>query len=336
MNDNLIIATNKSLMPRRCDNVIAIMRHVQGCPWNPFKLNEIVTLERCLQEATCDDPRLSTIFRKLATECVFVEPSRKMKHLSRDDNSKNNDTNLAKETRIIRKEIEKLEEEIDFYRKKLDELSEGEEETNSQLPLLSDSILTLEKQSDSSLEKLGFMLDRVMISFDKSSTIIENKIPNYIDCVPQFSFIKMFGNSYEVYRRVLAKLVKDGTHYQQNQQLSTQLSYYTKEVISKELENYLEVITILFRDLVLIDKVYSSEIPEEIEYLKGLNTHIEYLEKPPQIEAPKKLSVVYHDLQHIEKDDELVVGRLPGPPRKSQDLEFNQLFKDLSDRLKVE
>lgn len=318
-------------MPRRCDNVIAIMRHVQGCPWNPFKLNEIVTLERCLQEATCDDPRLSTIFRKLATECVFVEPTRKMKHLSRDDNSKINDTNLAKETRIIRKEIEKLKEEIDFYRKKLDELSEGEEETNLQLPRLSDSILTLEKQSDSSLEKFGFMLDRVMISFDKSSTIIENKIPNYIDCLPQFTFIKMFDNSYEVYRRVLAKLVKEGTHYQQqNQQLSTQLSYYAKEAISRELENYLVVITKLFRDLVLIDKVYSSEIPEEIEYLKGLNTHIEYLEKPPQKEAPKKLSVIYHDLQHIEKDDELVVG----PPRKSQDLEFNQLFKDLSDRLK--
>lgn len=318
------------MMPRRCDNVMTIMQLVQGCPWNPFKLNEIVTIEKCLHEATCEDPRVSTILRKLATDCIFIEPTRKINHLSRDDDSKSNDINMAKETKAIREKIMRLEDEKEFYRRKFDELSEGEEKTSLQISQKSDSILILEKHSESSLEKFGFMLDRVMVSFVRSSTLIEHKIPNFIDSIPQFILIKNFGSIYDSYRRVLVKLIKNGSHYQQNQQLSTQLNYYLKKKISKELETYLGKITILLRDLILIDKVYSSEIPEEIEYLKGLNTHIEYLEKPLLKEAPKKLSVVYHDLQLREQDDELIVG----PPRKSQDLEFNQLFKDLSDRLK--
>lgn len=305
------------------------MQLVRGCPWNPFKLNEIVTIEKCLHEATCEDPRVSTILKKIASDCLFIEPIRKINHLSRDDDRKTKDISMAKETRIIQEQIKRLENEKEFYRRKFDELSENEEKTALQIAQKSDSILIMEKHSESSLEKFGFMLDRVMVSFERSSAIIEHKIPNFIDSLPQFAVIKNFGCSLHSYRRVLVKLIKNGAHYQQNQLLSTQLSYDLKKKILKELEAYLEKITILFRDLVLIDKVYSSEIPEEIEYLKGLNTHIEYLEKPLTNEAPKKISVVYNDLQLTEQDDELIVG----PPRKSQDLEFNQLFKGLSDRL---
>lgn len=317
------------MLPKRGDDVTAIMKHVQGCPWNPFKLNEIVTLERCLQDSAELDPQLAKILRKLASECVFVEPSRKINYLQRDETCKARDLNLVKETKAIQKEINNLKGEIQFYRNKLAELSEKEDETRLQLVSLPESIITLEAQGEISVEKFGFVLEQVHASFDRSLKIIGNKIPTFLDSLPNSSLLKKFNDILYQYRRAIITSCKHSDLNLQNQQLSTQFSFEYKKKLSEQLSKYLKEIETVYGDLILIDKVYSDEILEEVEHLKSLNTHIEYLEKEPHKDTPKRILTTYYDLQVDDPTELSIVG----PPARCQDKEFHQLFKELSDWL---
>jgi len=281
-------------------NVVAVMQQVQNCSWNPFKLNEIVTLERCLREVSEEDPRVGLILRKIANECVFVEPDRKLQYLSRGEDEKRTDLELKKQASVMIQEANEIDNEIERFKAKLAHLSDKESESSLQIDRLEKTVLSMKCAHEASVGELEFLLGKVISSFERSIVIIRDVAPTFIQSLPQSQLVKQFESIPASYRRCISKLVKNGEAYRQQQQLASQLSFFYKKNMCNQLNKYLNSINSLNRDLQLIDKVYSSDIPEEIEYMRVIETHVDYLKQPLRNKAPKKVSVIYHDLNPLD------------------------------------
>lgn len=319
---------NRTKILRRSENVSILMQQVQACSWCTFKLNEIVTLERCLQEATIEDPSIGLFIRKLVNESIFVEPAKKLRHLTRDDKEKRIDSDLRTDATQLCDEIERKNKDIELYRRRLNDLSQEEQETSLQIAHIKQSTLLVENAWSVSYEKFKLVFELVINSFERPLSLIAGRIPEYLLSLPQCKLVKQLDQVPIQYRKLLIKLVRDGERYQQNEQLALKFRYSYLKCSTIELKNYLKAITTLLKDLVLIHKVYKNEIPKEIESSKSLEARIESLKKPP-IDLPKKITVLYSDLNPCEQPQITV-----SLPDSSEDVEIQQLFGLLSGKLK--
>lgn len=280
---------------------VDIMQQVQACSWNPFRMNEIVTLEKCLQQTLVEDPRLETILRKLAKNCVFVEPARKLKHLARDEQERRADLSLMRQAQARRNEINDLNKEIECVQTKIGALTKRKDDTCEQIKRLRKAILLVEKTYEVSQKEFEYMFELVLNSFSRSIHTINSIIPNFIQTLTESNLIKQPDNLPKLYGRCLLKLVKSNKFQQlQSQpQLATQFSYYTKLNMIKHLRYYLEAVCSLHKDLNLIDKLYSSEIPYEYEVLSELKKHIDFLVKPIGPNPPKRVIILHHEVRSL-------------------------------------
>lgn len=310
-------------------NTATLMQNVQASPWNPFKFNEIVTLERCLHEISLDDPRFSTILRKLALESVFVDPTRKQQHLNRNKTEELADIELRKRVNQLTEQIGCLDEKIDYYRTRLNNLIEQEQENRVQIFQLKKSIVSKDNICNLLSREFDLMLERVFNSFVASISIIKMDIPDFIASIKCSNLVKQTESLPSLHRRHLITLIENYERYQLQQHLSMQLGYCFKKVATTRLNDYLRSVTNLYRDLSLIDKVYSNEIPEELDHLRVLETHIDYLEKPIISKAPKRVTYVYDDNIEQPPIEQL---QLTGskPDDELDDTELDQMFNLIS------
>lgn len=324
-----MMTINGNGIPKRCENVASIMQQVQSCPWNPFKLSEIVILEKCLQEVTSNDSNLGLILKKLTNESVFVEPERKLKYLARKDDEKRADIDLMKQARLIREEIKHINEEIEYYESKLNVLKEHEHSTKLQINQLKKAITSIESNCEVSHYQFELTLERVAKSFERSLYTIKVKIPDFIQSLSESQLLKQLDSLPSLYRTYLIDLIKTSEHYQQQPQLATQLSFCMKKNTKNRLNSYMKAIACLYRDLDQIDKIYTTEIPEEINFLETWKTHINYLEEQVQV-PPKKITVIHTDPTPIEQKP-LTCG-IPDDTDDGQEL--CDLFITVNEKLK--
>lgn len=299
--DSYVTLRSFSNPPKRCENIASVMRRVQDCPWNPFKMNEIVTLEKCLQEVALNDPRFTVILRKLAYECVFVEPTRKRKYLTRSKQDQLADEDLKVQTEKLRGQIDELDKEISFYKIKYENLLKQEEELGIQMFQLNKSIASKDITCKLQYRDFGLLIERVFNSFVTSLAIIKTEIPGFISAINQCNLVQQIHSMPHLYRKFLFRLTDS---YERHQQFPDQLqieSYHCKKVACKHLRNYLQALTTLYLVLALIDNAYINDIPEEVDHLKVFHTHLAYLGKQIRT-APKKISYIYHD------DGETILG----------------------------
>lgn len=308
--------------------VANIMIQVQACSWNPFKMNEIVTLERCLQEEASINVNVRSILRKLANESVFVEPTRKQQHLDRKDSEKRHDKELKHRAQALRETINNLNDEIELLKAKSSYLVKQRNESAQTIDQMRRSIMLIETTYDKSYAHFEITLERTHFSFDRSFSTISTKIPRFMSALRGSDLLRQLELPPIKYKRLLWKLVKDGDHYQRDQQLATQLSYHIKRALTTNLQNYQRAINQLNTDLNTINDAFNTEIPEEIKSFRSWKNHIEYLKRPINKPA-KRITVVFRD------NSTTVQPKLAsGPPNDVEDPKFCELFKSLSDRLK--
>lgn len=320
----------------RQENVSNLMQKVQSLSWSPFKLNEIVTLEKCLQEAALSDPKIALILKKLANECVFVEPRRKAKYLERGEDEKKAHKELERKALLMMDEVAKLNKQIDYFKSKLEDLSNGGEKTRA-------LILDVEKKISilSCPSELPCQLDLAVSSFDRSIDTIRFTIPNFIASLSQSNLIKQFDALPSQYRSCLISIMRASRSEQQQASLQghrRELLLRTDPLLltstySNDLKRYLITLTCLYRDLVKIDKLYSTKIPEELEHLEALRTHLDYLKKP-LADAPKLITVMHYNYSsHLQTTIDLC-GAIEEPCEKREDVEWGEMTIKLMDRMR--
>lgn len=325
-------------MAGRYPDASKLMQLLQSCSWCPFNLNEIVTLERCLQELALSDPRFSTILRKLAHESVFVEPSRKKKYLSRTPSEERSDIILKESAAAIRLEIKQLDEEIDYYEAQLNELMESEAITREHIHKLERSILTTEESCKSSFIELEFLLERVHESLVSSVELINSKIPKFIESLRESALVKQTSELKNLYQQEISNLVEHHyQRYQQNPRLAQYTSYSYKCRAVRKLSRHLKSLCNLHRDLARLVRLYSADdIPEEIEYARAFEAHIDFLSKPPSKELPQRVVYSHEPLDDLEAP---LVGVVSSPEIDRADdcgeQELSELFALLSERAKA-
>lgn len=304
------------------------MQHVQKCKWNPFKFNEIVTLEKCLHDVAAEDPRICLILKKLATECVFVEPSRKRSHLERDPNQKRQDTELMKRVDVLKTQAKELDQKLEYYNSKLIELTESRKETRSNIETTSKSVILMEEKCEPIRNALSLTLERTLSSFEVSIPIIKTKIPEFIHALLDSPFVKQLENIGEQYRSYLIDKVKSSARSDSRQ--LKQLSYNKKTMMVCHLKSYLELCSRLLAELALIYRVCRQDVREELNYLCSFQSQVDQLTKPLTRDPPKKILVRHYDLKPVDQPEILV-----GPPRASDDSELNELLQMLNAKLKT-
>lgn len=326
-------------MPKSCLNVSRAMQLVQNCAWCPFKLNETVTLERCLQELALSDPRFRIILRKLAHECVFVEPDRKIKYLLRTPNEERSDIILKESTIALQAEIKQLDEEIDYYNAQLNELMDSEAITKEHKAKLERSILVTEDSCKLSYTESEFLLERVYESLVSSLELIKHRLPKFIQSLRDCQLVKQTFELGPLYQQEISILVD--YYYQRfhhNQRLALQTSHMYKCRAARKLNTYIESLCNLHRDLARIIRLLSTdEIPEEIEYSKVFEAHIDFLSQPPKKEPPQR--VIYNhepfkalDTPSIEVDCSPEIDK--ADDCGSDEQELSKLFSLLNEKAK--
>lgn len=321
----------------RQENVSNLMQKVQNLSWSPFKLNEIVTLEKCLQEAALSDPKIALILKKLANECVFVEPRRKANYLQRGDDEKKAQKELEREALLMMDEVAKLNKQIDYFNDKLEDLSNGGEKTRLQIIEVEKKISLLSCPSE-----LPCQLDLAVSSFDRSIEAIKFSIPDFIASLSQSNLIKQFDSLPSQYRSCLISIMRAcrseqqqvGSQSHRRELLLRTDSLLSAPTCSNDLKRYLITLTSLYRDLVKIDKLYSTRIPEELEHLEALRTHLDYLKKP-LADAPKLTTVVHYNCSsHLHTIMDLC-GAIEEPCEKREDVEWGEMTIRLMDRMRL-
>lgn len=318
---------NRANLPTGCEHIASIMRQVQQCPWSPFKLNEIVTLEKCLQEISATEPRFSLVLKKLASESVFVEPTRKLKHLTRTRKEELADVELKRRATELRGRIELLDREIEFYKGKVEHLLEREQENKIQIFQMEKSIVSRESVCKFLSKEFELLLERVLNSFVSSISLIQADIPDFIATICESNLVQQAELIEQLHRRYLMRVKR--FNEPREQQVMTQLSYQFRLSATSRLSEYLKRMRQLLRDLILIDKVYSIEIPAELNHFKTLQTHIDFLEKPI-CGAPKRITYVYNDLEATVDLPNLAGG----PPDSLDDPEIGQMFGSIMELCK--
>lgn len=291
-----------------------IMQQIQACPWSPFNLHDVAKLEKCLAEISAYDSRFKILLAKLATETVFVEPNRKQKFLARDRETMRLEAATRIEVdKLLAKSME-LEESIRVGKEKLDELAFKEENKTRQIAHLKRSISILESKCESQMDQFGLVLECTYKSFVNTSEIIGQKVPDFIQDISKHISPVLCQILEAQCRKFVIQMLKQATadsktnnrtdssddaiEDAKEDSLMRKIRLAKKEWASKNLTRYLNLLSLLFKDIKLIDQVYcnSTEIAEEIEHLSLFNNHLEYLEKGPQV-LPKRQVRIHHDLR---------------------------------------
>lgn len=330
-NSNIYV---KCKVAHRCDIASAVMQQVQRCPWSPFKMNEIVTLERCLQTASLDDPRMGLILGKLANESVFVEPRIKVEHLERNNDRKRADKELERKARSLMDAVADISKETEHYLSKLRDLTREQAETNSEIGELEKSILLWEENNNIFDGQFGCLLDLVLSSFERSMEAIKFSIPNFIASIPDSELVKQFDLLGARYRSCLIAMARQSRGQQPQQSgLAQQLSHRQMKLMIRSLDSYAASIANLYRDLVSIHRAYSVEVSEELEHFEALRAHLEFL-KRPLADVPKLSRVV-----HCQQRPMALVEELPEhigePAEKCDDSEFIDMMSRLTAKLRL-
>lgn len=291
-------------------------------------MNEIVTLERCLQDEASINVSIRSILRKLANECVFVEPNRKQRHLNRKDNEKRRDKELSQQAQILRESINHLSAETETFRTKSSNLIRHRDETLKAIDQMQRSIMLIENTYDLAYKQFDLIFERTHFSFNRSLATIRNKIPRFMNALEGSQLVRQIEKPPINYKKLLWELVKNGEHYQRDKQLASQLSYHLKRSLTNNLQNYHQAINSLHKDLTTIDEAFETDIPEEVRSFRSWNNHIGHL-KHPLGKPSKRVTVVFHESSTSDQC-ELVSGA----PEETEDPKFCELFTTLSEILK--
>ena len=287
-----------------------IMRRVQDCEWSSFKMNEIVTLGRCLQDCSSLEPQFNVILRKMANESVFVEPSRRLKHLNRSKQEEQADIEHKRSSVELRVKIDKMTDEICFYQSKLNELINEERQMRAEIGQLEKSSAASELACKFLTDELDLLLQRVYGSFECSLSILKEQLPEYMRTVSRSKLVQQPGALPLLYRRGLIELMKQqGKHNKTTPSFAgggcddlTTIVHNFMRLANTHLSDYLRALMELYRDLAMINKLYLNEIPAELGEIQVLNQHISYLETPS--DGPiRKVIYLYDDTMESSRGD---------------------------------
>lgn len=277
-----------------------LMAKVQQCSWNTFKLHEIVTLEKCLREALGEGPKISNFIRKLESECFFVEEERKKKFLARDTNVKRKDSELMRKANILKVKIADLDEKLNYYKSKYEDLRDGEDNTKREIDSTSKLVLMMEEKCRSHMENFSLILERTMNSFETSIPIIKYKIPEFVSYLYNCEFLTQVDQLPDLHKNLLIEFIKNSADHHDDKQMR-QFSYSRKTLIVAELKHYVELSSELLAILTDINQVYSKEVKQEVKSLQRFHAQLSYMEKPKAQDTPKKLSIRHHDLRPTDQ-----------------------------------
>lgn len=309
----------------RVYSVIVLLQKIQSCSWNSFKLNEIVKLEKCLQEVIRDDANICTVIRKLSNDAVFVEPNAKFKYLNRNVDDKRADFKLIQETRNIEKKIEDLDNQIECNQIKLKQLSQNEHEIDLRILDLHKSISKVERTSAASYQECQILLEQVQMSLGKTLDSIQERIPNFVHSIPESDLVQQCNKLATSYRKLPIRYLKNSYKHLQQHSARIQFSYSVKTSMVDKFQKYLNSFKPLYGILLAIDNVYSTEMPEVKELLEGFEGFVEEFDKPRLAEAPKRTTIKRHDTCPCEQPT-----LVSSPCELVEDLEFEKLYKSVS------
>lgn len=310
MNRSISVSLNQTPYARfgkRFECIVNLTQQVQACSWTRLTLNEVVTVEKCLQEVAADDPRLYQILNKLSSECTFVEPGRKKQHLIRNEGERLIDTDLRKCTKMTRVEVDKLEEEVRVYRSKLEEMKRLNLEPK--LVKLQENIGLMETSTEYLRYEFGLLLERVLFSFERSNEVLNFKVGEFLDSIRNSQLIRVFNSLPKLQRKCLIRLSKIDQKPSDIESVESKLRAHFQASIRIKLDEYLRVVVQLYADLILINKILLRDAPDEIECLKEFANHIEYLKRPLGVSEAdtdcdrpslKRTTIIHHDLRPIE------------------------------------
>lgn len=291
---------------KRFECIVTLTQQVQACPWNRLTLNEVVTVEKCLQEVAADDPRLYQILNKLSNECTFVEPGRKKQHLIRNEGERLIDADLRKCTKLTRVEVDKMDDEIELFQARLEQLKRLD--LRPKIGRLQENIGLLETSTEYLRYEFGLLLERVLHSFERTNEVLNVKVGEFLEKIRNSQLIRVFNSLPKLQRKCLIRLSKIDQKPDDIETVGSKLRPHFQASIRVKLEEYLRVIVQLYADLILITRIFLRDVPDEIECLKEFATHIEYLKKPlgtgesGDNEKPllKRTTIIHHDLRPIE------------------------------------
>lgn len=171
------------------DYVADLVQQIQKCSWNTFRFSEIVILEKCLNEIVPEDPRINLFIKKLASDCVFIEPERKINHLNRDAASKRRDSELKKQGLQLRQRVQTMNEHLEEMTETFGKLSQEQVLAEGKIKELERLTSGLREQCEILLERFNFTLERTLYSFESSLNVIKFKIPGFIKAVGECGLI---------------------------------------------------------------------------------------------------------------------------------------------------
>lgn len=200
--------SSKVSLSKRCENIPLVMSQVQACSWCTFRLGEIVTIEKCLQEVLAQDPRLSLILRKIGNESVFVEPERKIRHLNRTKQEEQADNELKRRSIQVKARIEQVDAELQLYQTKIKDVLKHRQEQQESISNIEESINSTEKSCKLLSRELELLLERTFYSFNNSFSIITNDLLDYMQSTAESNLIKQLGSLPALYRQSLIRLIR--------------------------------------------------------------------------------------------------------------------------------
>lgn len=247
------------------------MQQVQSCSWGSFKLNEIVTLERCLQEVMKDNPAMRSLINKLANEAVFVEPVKKIDYLNRGKTKMRKDREATQEVKKLEQEIKRIDQELDRFKAIYSDIKEGEDDTHREIRELKSAVVSANRINEVHLENCGYALEQVQTSFEFAKEVC-NKIPDFLEEIRNSELMKVY--SPIDHKNFITRLIKENISrleyvpQQRQQEQIVQFSYRVKSNLLQQLQDYSSLIAKLHQDLLLVESLNLSE-------LKGLQRSLE-------------------------------------------------------------
>lgn len=255
-------------------HIVQTMNRVQECSWQPFKLNEVVTLEKCLQELSLQDPRFNLLLRKFSSECSLVEPARKLQHLKRTKQEELQDNESKRGALDAVQQLSFIDRWINFYEAKLGECLESEKEMRLEIIQVEKSIQAVDKIYKLLMHEFSLSLERVYNSFLDSMATLE-LIPKFIESIGRSRLVRQMDTLSVNYRKRILRLSINSSAC-----IDSDARFSFMELATRHLTRHIRLSSYLLRDLALIVKLYSTELAVEQDHLKALEGHIDYLRRP--------------------------------------------------------
>lgn len=255
------------------------MNRVPECPWESFKLNEIVTLEKCLHELSQQDPRFKLILRKLSEESVLVEPTKKIQHLRRTRDEQQKDHEFKRRALEMKEQISSLDQAIEFHNIKLDECLASEPGLRLEIIQVRKSIQAVDDIYKLLLHEISLPLDQVHHSFVDSATTLE-LARKYVDSLGKSKLVSQLDTLPARHRKQILRLATKPFAATITAETSDEIRYTFLETATWRLTEQIRCSNHLLRDLSLIVKLLSTELVVEQDHLKALEGHVNYLRRP--------------------------------------------------------